>query len=86
MRLTAAYLSSRWAQSQWEYERIWARVDELPSEDVLKRLEEIRLREAEWDHVARREMPRDSKLQEATFAAMLADRAPETTALATAAA
>jgi hypothetical protein len=72
----ASYLSSRWSQSQWEYERLWARVDELAPEEILHRIEEVRVREAEWDHVARREFHLDKKLAEQSFNEMLAERFP----------
>ena len=72
----ASYLSSRWNQSQWEYERLWARVDQLPPDEILRGLEEIRVREAEWDHVARREFHVNKKLADQSFTEMLAERLP----------
>jgi len=73
----ASYLSSRWSQSQWEYEQVWALVDELKPEEILHRLQTIRSREVEWDHVARREMPRDPKIQTESFEEMISARFPQ---------
>jgi hypothetical protein len=70
----ASYLSSRYSHAQWEYERLWAQMDELKPEAVLRGMEEIGSRIEEWDHIARREMPRDRKLSEKCFDEMLAGR------------